>query len=226
MFRMEKVIYIIPTPIGNLEDITLRSIRILKESNLVLAEDTRITRRLFRHYGIKTHMQSHHSFNEHKNNLSIIEKINSGLIVSLVSDAGTPAISDPGYLLIRECIRNNIAVHCLPGPTAFVPALVQSGVPCDKFIFEGFLPPKKGRNKKILELISYGKTTIIYESPHKILKILSDFKSLCPDRQLVVVKELTKIHETTYRGTAAQIYELIESSKIKGEYTIILHAKQ
>ena len=223
---MEKVIYIIPTPIGNLEDITLRSIRVLKESDLVLAEDTRVTRRLFSHYGITTKMQSHHSFNEHKNNLSIIDKINSGLRISLVSDAGTPAISDPGYLLIRECIKKNIIVFCLPGPTAFVPALVQSGIPCDRFIFEGFLPTKKGRKTKILELVSYNKTTILYESPHKILKTLSEFASLCPDRQMVVIKELTKLFETTYRGTAKQIYESIECSKLKGEFTIILNAKE
>ena len=221
---MEKVIYIIPTPIGNLEDITLRAIRLLKESDLVLAEDTRVTGKLFNHYSISTKMQSHHAFNEHKKIDYIINQINQGVKVSLVSDAGSPAISDPGHLIIRECIKNNITVQCLPGATAFVPALIQSGIPCDRFMFEGFLPVKKGRKKRLTDVLNNRKTTVIYESPHKILKTLSEFKKLCPDREVVVLKELTKIYETNYRGTLEEVYEAIKSSTIKGEFVIVLSA--
>ena len=189
---MEKVIHIIPTPIGNLEDITLRAIQLLKDSDLVLAEDTRKTQNLFKNYQIKTQLASHHMFNEHKNLNNIITKINNGIKISLVSDAGTPGISDPGFLLIRECIKNNINVICLPGPTACIPALVQSGLPCDKFHFEGFLPLKKGRKKLLSEIAMRRNTTIIYESPHRILKTLNEMYAAFGDREIVVSKELSR----------------------------------
>lgn len=223
---MEKVIYIIPTPIGNLEDITLRAIRFLKESDLVLAEDTRVTKKLFLHYDVITKMESYHSYNEHRKIDSIIEKILQGVKVSLVSDAGSPSISDPGYLLVRACIQANINVQCLPGATAFVPALVQSGLPCERFIFEGFLPVRKGRQKRIVEIVNNNKTTIIYESPHKILKTLSDFKVLCPDRKVVVLKELTKMYENSFRGTIVEVYESVQKAVIKGEFVIVLSASK
>jgi len=222
---MEKLIHIIPTPIGNLEDITLRSIRILSEVDLILAEDTRVTKKLLRHYNIKTSMLSYHAFNEHKMVKNIINKINNGLHIGLVSDAGTPSISDPGFLLIRECIKNNIEIICLPGPTASIPALVQSGLPCERFVFEGFLPLKKGRKKRLSEIINQEKTTIIYESPHRIIKILNELSVLCPTRQIVVLKELTKMHESIYRGSVLEVVDSIGKSKIKGEFVIILHGK-
>tara|TARA_B100000902_G_scaffold394219_1_gene450086 strand:- start:1197 stop:1868 length:672 start_codon:yes stop_codon:yes gene_type:complete len=222
---MEKVIHIIPTPIGNLEDITLRAIRLLKESNLILAEDTRTTSKLLKKYDINTKMLSYHSFNEHRILKEVIQKVINGEKLTLVSDAGTPGISDPGFLLIRECIKNNISVICLPGPTACIPALIQSGIPCDRFIFEGFLPVKKGRKNRLSNIINEKTTSIIYESPHRIIKTLKELYTLCPDRQIVVLKELTKIHETTYRGSIIDIISIISQSKIKGEFIIILHGK-
>lgn len=219
---MEKVLYIIPTPIGNLEDITLRSIRLLKESDIVLAEDTRVTRKLFNHYDINTKMMSYHVFNEHQKTQKIITIINQGLKVSLVSDAGTPSISDPGFLLIRECIQNNINIICLPGPTACISALVQSGLPSDKFNFEGFIPVKKGRKKVLSDIATRKSTTIIYESPHRILKTLKELNEIINHRNIVVLKELTKIHESVFRGTISDVINAISKSKIKGEFVIIL----
>ena len=219
---MEKVLYIIPTPIGNLEDITLRSIRLLKESDIVLAEDTRVTRKLFHHYDIKTKMISYHVFNEHQKIQKIITIINQGLKVSLVSDAGTPSISDPGFLLIRECIQHNINVISLPGPTACISALVQSGLPSDKFNFEGFIPVKKGRKKVLSDIATRKSTTIIYESPHRILKTLKELNEIINNRNIVVLKELTKIHESVFRGTISDVINAISKSKIKGEFVIIL----
>ena len=192
---MERVIYIIPTPIGNLEDITLRAIRILKESDLILVEDSRVTRKLLNHYNITTKMMSYHVFNEHQKIDTIIEKIDAGLKISLVSDAGTPSISDPGFLLIRSCIKHNITITCLPGPTACITALVKSGLPCEKFHFEGFLPIKKKRKTFLNRIANYENTTIIYESPHRIIKTLNDLNQLCGDRDIVVVKELSKLYE-------------------------------
>ena len=222
---MEKVIHIIPTPIGNLEDISLRSVRVLGELDLILAEDTRVTKKLLRHYNIATTMLSYHSFNEHKIVKNIIKKINDGVQIGLVSDAGTPSISDPGFLLIRECINNNIKVICLPGATACIPAIVQSGLPCDRFVFEGFLPAKKGRKNKLLEIIDQQKTTVLYESPHRIMKTLNELAILCPKRKIVVLKELTKMYETTYRGSILEIIDDISKSKIKGEFVIVLDGK-
>ena len=223
---MEKVIHIIPTPIGNLADITLRAIQLLKDSDFVLAEDTRKTQKLFKHYQIKTKLASHHMFNEHKNLQSIVDKINKGMKFSLVSDAGTPGISDPGFLLIRECIKNNINVICLPGPTACIPALIQSGLPCHKFHFEGFLPLKKGRKKLLLEIAMRKNTTIIYESPHRILKTLNDMYAILGDREIVVSKELTKIYEFNYRGGISKVIADISQSKIKGEFVITVNGEK
>ena len=223
---MERVLHIIPTPIGNLEDITLRAIRILKESDIILAEDTRVTNTLLKHYNITTKMMQYHAFNEHQKLNNIITKINDGFKISLVCDAGTPSISDPGFLLIRECIKNQINITCLPGPTASISALVQSGLPCDKFNFEGFIPVKKGRKKRIMEIINQTRTTIIYESPHRILKTLEELKELCKQRKIAVLKELTKINETCYRGTIESVIEDISESKIKGEFVIILDGKK
>jgi len=222
---MEKVIHIIPTPIGNLEDISIRAIRILGELDLILAEDTRVTKKLLRHYNIATTMLSYHSFNEHQIVKNVIKKINDGVQIGLVSDAGTPSISDPGFLLIRECISNSIQVVCLPGATACIPAIVQSGLPSDRFIFEGFLPVKKGRKKKLLEIIDQDKTTVLYESPHRIIKTLNELAILAPKRKIVVLKELTKLYETTYRGSMIDIIHDIGKSKIKGEFVIVLDGK-
>ena len=222
---MEKVIHIIPTPIGNLEDITVRAIRLLNDADLILAEDTRITKRLLNKYDIDTKMLSYHSFNEHKILSQVITKIQNGKNIALVSDAGTPGISDPGFLLIRECVLNNIKIICLPGPTACIPALIQSGIACDRFVFEGFLPIKKGRKKRLLSIINEEKTIILYESPHRILKTLKELYELCPNRKIVVLKELTKIHETTYRGSILDIIDNLSVSRIKGEFVIILDGK-
>ncbi|MBF25893.1 MAG: 16S rRNA (cytidine(1402)-2'-O)-methyltransferase [Flavobacteriales bacterium] len=222
---MEKVIHIIPTPIGNLEDITLRAINLLKDVDIILAEDTRTTKKLLNKYDITNKMISYHSFNEHKTLKNLIHKIMNGEQLALVSDAGTPGISDPGFLLIRECIKNNISINCLPGPTACIPALIQSGIPCDRFIFEGFLPVRKGRKTRLLNIINCKTTSIIYESPHRILKTLKELYQYCPDRQIVVLKELTKIHETTYRGSMIDIINILSQSKIKGEFIIILNGK-
>jgi len=223
---MERVIHIIPTPIGNLEDITLRALRLLKESDIILVEDTRITKKLLNHYGVKTKMLAYHSFNEHKKLNIIIKKIEAGQKISLVSDAGMPGISDPGFLLIRECLKFKINVICLPGPTAFVPALIQSGIPCDRFIFEGFLPTKKGRKTRLFDITNQSKTVIIYESPHRILKTLSELHKICPTRKIVVLKELTKIYETVYRGQVKEVVNSISHSVIKGEFIIILNGTE
>lgn len=223
---MERLIYIIPTPIGNLEDITLRSIRILKESDLILVEDSRVTRKLLQKYDISTKMMSYHAFNEHKKIDLIIRKIDSGQKISLVSDAGTPSISDPGFLLIRACIQNDITISCLPGPTACITALVKSGLPSEKFQFLGFLPVKKKRKKLINTIANYENTTIIYESPHKILKTLNELHTACGERNIVVVKELTKIYETAYRGNIQHVINDISKSKLKGEFIILLDGKK
>ena len=219
---MEKVIHIIPTPIGNLEDITLRAIRILREVDVVLAEDTRVTKKLFKRYDISTPLSSYHIHNEHTKTRKIIEEVKNGKMFALVSDAGTPVISDPGFLLVRECIKSNINVKCLPGATACIPAIIQSGITCNRFMFEGFLPIKKGRKKRIESIINSGVSTIIYESPHRILKTLKELSLICPNKKIVVLKELTKLYENVYTGSVFEIIELIEKSTIKGEFIIIL----
>jgi 16S rRNA (cytidine1402-2'-O)-methyltransferase len=216
-------LFLIPTPIGNLEDITLRAIRILKEVDLVLAEDTRTTGNLLRHYNIETKTASHHLFNEHREVPLLVDKIMSGMTVALVSDAGTPGISDPGFLLVRECLKAGIEVECLPGPTAFVPALVQSGLPCDCFHFEGFLPVKKGRQTRLKELAMIPHTLVFYESPHKLLKTLEDFlQYFGPERKASVSRELTKIYEETVRGSIPEILEHFKNKTIKGEFVLII----
>jgi len=216
-------LYIIPTPIGNLEDITLRSIRILKEVDWVLAEDTRVSRKLFHHYEISTTLQSFHQHNEHKKLNSQIEKIKNGKVIALISDAGTPAISDPGFLLVRECVKEGIEVECLPGATAFVPALVNSGLPSEKFIFEGFLPVKKGRQTRLKFLSEEQRTMIFYESPHRIIKTLTQFSEFFGEERLVSVsREISKIFEQTKRGTMKEVLSYFEDKKPKGEFVIVV----
>ncbi len=216
-------LFIVPTPIGNLDDITLRSIKVLNEAELVLAEDTRKTGRLLKHFNIETRLKSHHKFNEHSTVDYIVSRIKGGEKIALVTDAGTPSISDPGYLLIRECINNNIEVECLPGATAFVPALVSSGLPNDKFCFEGFLPVKKGRIKRLKELTNEKRTLIFYESPHRLLNTLKQFiEYFGPDRQASVSRELTKLHEETIRGSLSGLVKHYSNKIVKGEITIIL----
>ena len=219
-------LYIVPTPIGNLKDITLRAIEVLKEVDLILAEDTRTSGKLLKHFEISTHMQSHHMHNEHKTVENLIQKIKSGTTVALISDAGTPAISDPGFLLTRACVDNNIEVDCLPGATAFVPALVNSGLPNDKFVFEGFLPVKKGRQTRLLALAEETRTIIFYESPHKLLKTLANFcEYFGEDRQVSVSRELTKLYEETKRGKAKDILAYYTNKPPKGEIVIVVEGK-
>ncbi|MCH1557976.1 MAG: 16S rRNA (cytidine(1402)-2'-O)-methyltransferase [Flavobacteriaceae bacterium] len=216
-------IYIVPTPIGNLDDITLRAINVLKDVDLILCEDTRRSKKLLVHYEIETPLRSHHKFNEHQEVDIIIEKIKSGTKVALISDAGTPGISDPGYLIVRTCIQNNIEIDCLPGPTAFVPALINSGIPSDKFIFEGFLPLKKGRKTRLEILSREERTIIFYESPHKILKTLNDFLiHFGSNRKVSISRELTKIYEETIRGTIHSVLESLTEKSIKGEIVVIV----
>jgi 16S rRNA (cytidine1402-2'-O)-methyltransferase len=217
-------LYIVPTPVGNLEDITLRAIRILKESNLILAEDTRNTSNLLKHFGISNKLQSYHAFNEHKITEQIVDKILSGTTIALVSDAGTPGISDPGYFIVRECIKSNIEVECLPGATAFVPALINSGFPSDSFCFEGFLPHKKGRQSKLLELAQEKRTIILYESPFRLLKTLQQLKDFFgADREVSVSRELTKVYEENVRGSVEFVMEhFTKKPSIKGEIVIVI----
>jgi 16S rRNA (cytidine1402-2'-O)-methyltransferase len=220
-------LYIVPTPIGNLKDITFRAIEVLKNVDFILAEDTRTSGKLLKHFEIATHMQSHHMHNEHKTVDSIIEKLKSGTEVALISDAGTPAISDPGYLLSRACIENNIEVECLPGATAFVPALVNSGLPNDKFVFEGFLPVKKGRQTRLLLLAEETRTMIFYESPHKLVKTLGHFcEYFGEDRQVSVSRELTKLYEETIRGTAKDVLQHYSQKPPKGEIVVVVAGKK
>lgn len=220
-------LYLVPTPIGNLEDITLRAIRILKEVDLILAEDTRNSGKLLKHYEITTPMQSHHMHNEHKTVEGIVRQIQNGKTVALISDAGTPAISDPGFLLTRACVEAGIEVDCLPGATAFVPALVNSGLPNEKFVFEGFLPVKKGRQTRLQILAEETRTIILYESPHKLLKTLSQFVEFFgADRPVSVSREITKLHEETVRGTAAEVLEHFEKKPPKGEIVVVVGGKK
>ena len=219
-------LYLIPTPIGNLEDITLRALRLLKEVDMVLAEDTRTTRKLFTHYEISTPLAPFHMHNEHKVLNKWIERLKSGETIALVSDAGTPAISDPGFLLVRECVKNDIEVDCLPGSTAFVPALVNSGLPSEKFIFEGFLPSKKGRQTRLKILAEEERTMIFYESPHRIVKTLSQFMEYFGDERIVSVsREISKMFEETKRGSMKYVKEYFEEKKPKGEFVIIVNGK-
>ena len=216
-------LYIVPTPIGNLEDITLRALRILKEVDVILAEDTRNTSFLLSHYGIDKPLQSHHQFNEHRSVENIIDRLQSGVVIAVVSDAGTPGISDPGYILIRACVRAGIPLECLPGPTAFIPALVNSGIPSDHFIFEGFLPHKKGRQTRLQELATEKKTIIFYESPFRLVKTLTQLAEFFgAGRYACVSRELTKIYEENARGTLEELFRHFSSKTVKGEIVIIV----
>ncbi|WP_353777467.1 16S rRNA (cytidine(1402)-2'-O)-methyltransferase [Winogradskyella sp. 3972H.M.0a.05] len=219
-------LYLVPTPIGNLKDITFRAVEILKEVDLILAEDTRTSGKLLKHFEIETPMQSHHMHNEHKTVKGIVSRIQSGETVALISDAGTPAISDPGFLLTRACIEEGVEVECLPGATAFVPALVNSGLPNDKFVFEGFLPVKKGRQTRLKLLAEETRTMIFYESPHKLVKTLTNFcEYLGEDRMLSVSRELTKLYEETIRGSAKEVLEYYTNKPPKGEIVIVVAGK-
>ena len=219
-------LYIVPTPIGNLQDITLRAIETLKNVDLILAEDTRTSGKLLKHYDIGVPMQSHHMHNEHKTVTKIIEKLKSGISVALISDAGTPAISDPGFLLVRSAIANKIEVETLPGATAFVPALVNSGLPNEKFVFEGFLPVKKGRQTRLIDLAEEKRTMIFYESPHKLKKTLADFCNYFGEQRSVSVsRELTKLYEETVRGTVKEVLNHYIEKAPKGEIVIIVKGK-
>jgi 16S rRNA (cytidine1402-2'-O)-methyltransferase len=223
---MEGKLTLVPTPIGNLEDITLRAIRVLSESDYILAEDTRTAGQLLRHLNIDKKLFAHHQHNEHHALAEIIKFLKEGKQIALVSDAGTPAISDPGFLLVRECIKENLKVETLPGATAFVPALVNSGLPCDRFYFEGFLPVKKGRQTKFKELATLNCTFIIYESPHRLMKTLADFKTYFgEDRIISVSRELTKIYEETTRGTVLEVIEYYTTHIAKGEFVICIAGK-
>ena len=219
-------LYLIPTPIGNLEDITLRAINTLKNADVILAEDTRTSGHLLKHLGITKPLQSYHIHNEHQTVQKLIARLLKGENMALVSDAGTPAISDPGFLLVRECLKNNIEVECLPGPTAFVPALVNSGLPSDRFTFEGFLPHKKGRQTRLTQLKEEERTMIFYESPHRLMKSLEQFvEYFGADRQASVSRELTKVYEETIRGTLTEIIAYFAEKTIKGEIVIVVSGK-
>lgn len=223
---MRGKLYIVPTPIGNLEDITYRAVRTLKEVDLVLAEDTRTSSVLLRHYGIEKPLHSHHQFNEHRAVEGIIEKLRGGSVIAVISDAGTPGISDPGYLLVRECVRAGIPLECLPGPTAFVPALVNSGIPSDHFVFEGFLPHKKGRQTRLQKLAEEDRTIVLYESPFRLVKTLAQLAEfLGGDRQACVSRELTKMFEENARGSLDELLLHFSSKTVKGEIVIVVAGK-
>ncbi|MAV04751.1 MAG: 16S rRNA (cytidine(1402)-2'-O)-methyltransferase [Flavobacteriaceae bacterium] len=219
-------LYIVPTPIGNLDDITIRAVQVLKKVDLILCEDTRRSKKLLNHLGIKSQLRSHHKFNEHSEVEYIVKKIKEDRNVAVISDAGTPGISDPGFLIVRTCLENEIEVECLPGPTALIPALMVSGISSDKFIFEGFLPIKKGRKTKLSILALEKRTMIFYESPHKLLRTLLDFEnSFGPKRKISVSRELTKLYEETIRGTVEEMKEIYKNKKPKGEYVIVVEGK-
>jgi len=219
-------LYIVPTPIGNLEDITLRAIKVLKEVDLILCEDTRRSKKLLNHLEIDVPLRSHHKFNEHSEVSYIVKKIVEGSNMALISDAGVPGISDPGFLIVRTCLENNIEIECLPGPTAFVPALVVSGLPIDKFIFEGFLPAKKGRKTRLEKLALESRTMVFYESPHKLFRTLLDFDNFFgSNRKISISRELTKLYEETLRGSIKEMVAIYSNKKPKGEYVIIVQGK-
>ena len=220
------MLYIVPTPVGNLEDMTLRGISVLKEVDLILSEDTRTTSVLLRHFDIHTPLESFHLHNEHEKVGKIIGRLNDGKNIALVSDAGTPGISDPGFLLSRECRREGLEITCLPGPTAFVPALVASGLPCDRFVFEGFLPPKKGRATRLADLSREERTVIIYESPKRLPRTLSQLsEAFGADREAAVAREISKIHETIHKGTLGELSSYFSQHAPKGEIVILIQGK-
>lgn len=220
-------LYLVPTPIGNLKDMTFRAIEVLQDADLILAEDTRNSGKLLKHFDIQTPMQSHHMHNEHQTTEGIVQRILGGITVALISDAGTPAISDPGFLLTRACVQSGVEVDCLPGATAFVPALVNSGFPNDKFVFEGFLPVKKGRQTRLQLLAEETRTIICYESPHKLVKMLTQLKEhFGPDRGVSVSREITKLHEETVRGTVNKVLAHFEAKPPKGELVVVIEGKK
>jgi 16S rRNA (cytidine1402-2'-O)-methyltransferase len=216
-------LYLVPTPIGNLDDMTFRAIKILKEVNLILAEDTRTSSKLLHHFEIQNKLSSHHKFNEHQTTENIVRRIEGGETIALISDAGTPGISDPGYLLVKKCLENQIEVECLPGATALIPALVNSGLPSDRFCFEGFLPIKKGRQTKLKELAIEKRTMIFYESPYRLVKTLEQFcEFFGSERQASVSRELSKMYEENFRGALAEILEHFKAKTVKGEIVIVV----
>ena len=217
------ILYIVPTPVGNMEDMTMRAIRILKEADVVLAEDTRTSGILLKHFGISRPLLSHHKFNEHGTSAAIIERLLAGQTVALISDAGTPGISDPGFFLVREAVRAGIEVQTLPGATAFVPALVSSGLPCDRFVFEGFLPQKKGRQSRIEALKEEERTIVFYESPYRVLKLLQQLAAVFgPDRQASACREISKIHEESVRGTLQELIVHFTETEPRGEFVVVV----
>ena len=220
------ILYIVPTPVGNMEDMTLRAIRVLKEADVVLAEDTRTSSHLLKHFDIQQRMLSHHKFNEHGTSASVVERLKAGQTVALISDAGTPGISDPGFFLVREAVKAGIEVQTLPGATAFVPALVSSGLPCDRFCFEGFLPQKKGRQTKLLSLQDEERTMVFYESPYRVLKTLQQFAEVFGgDRQVSCCREISKVHEESVRGTLQEVIAHFQEHEPKGEFVLVVAGK-
>ena len=219
-------LFVVPTPIGNLKDITERALDVLRSADLILAEDTRTTGKLLRHYDIERPIRSFHLHNEHRAVDAIVDQIHSGLIYALCSDAGTPAISDPGFLLVRACVEADIHVSCLPGATAFVPALVVSGLPCDRFIFVGFLPHKKGRQKRLLSILEESRTSVLYESPHRVVKLLEEIiKYECGDRRIVLCREISKLHEEVVRGSVREVLARFVEKAPRGEFVVVLGGK-
>lgn len=217
------ILYIVPTPVGNLEDMTLRAIRILKEVDVVLAEDTRTSGILLKHFDIKNQLLSHHKFNEHGTAAGVVSRLLAGENIALISDAGTPGISDPGFFLVREAVKAGVEVQCLPGATAFVPALISSGLPCDRFVFEGFLPQKKGRQTKIQSLADEERTMIFYESPYRVVKTLEQFaEAFGGDRPVSVCREISKVHEESVRGTLTEVIAHFKEHEPRGEFVIVL----
>lgn len=220
-------LFLVPTPVGNLGDMTYRAVEVLKSCDLILAEDTRTSRVLMHHYGIETPLQPYHIFNEHKVVEGLVDKLMSGMTLAVVTDAGTPGISDPGFLLVREAVKKGIEVECLPGATAFVPALIDSGLPCDRFVFEGFLPHKKGRLTAIQRLAEENRTMIIYESPFRLVKLLEQLiEVLGPERQVSISREISKLHAETARGTLGEVLAHFSSKEVKGEIVVILAGKE
>ena len=218
----ESLLFLVPTPIGNLEDITYRAVRILREVDTILAEDTRTSKKLLQHYSISTRLESFHAHNEHRQLPKIIERLKVGERIALISDAGTPGISDPGFLLARACVDATINFEALPGATAFVPALVKSGLPTDAFVYEGFLPHKKGRQTKLREIALEGRTTVLYESPHRLVKLLNEIIEFMGDRRISVSREITKLHEETVNGNASEVKSYFEEKGVKGEIVVVI----
>ena len=227
MYFVMGMLYIIPTPVGNMEDMTLRAIRLLREADLVLAEDTRTSGILLKHFDIKNHLMSHHKFNEHGTAAGIVERLKAGQTIALISDAGTPGISDPGFYLVREAVAAGVEVQTLPGATAFVPALVSSGLPCDSFCFEGFLPQKKGRQTRLEQLSAEERTMVFYESPYRVLKTLQQFCEMFgEERQVSCCREISKVHEESVRGTLAEVIAHFQEREPKGEFVIVVEGRR